>query len=172
MRLKWIDHPGSGRLCITPRPDGNEALDAQLAAWSRAGVRRVVSMLEPHEAEMLGLSEEGAVCARHGMVFHNFPVVDHGTPDSVDAIRDLLIEIGRGLDAGERIAIHCRAALGRAPLIACCTLISRGVNVDEAILSVGHARKAIVPETDEQAQFIRDFAAAIKNRPLLAPVAA
>lgn len=172
MRLKWIDHPGSGRLCITPRPDGHEDLDGQLAAWARAGVRRVVSMLEPDEAAMLGLSEEGALCARHGMAFHNFPIKDHGVPDSVDAIRDLVAEIGKGLDSGERIAIHCRAALGRAPLIACCVLTSRGVNVDEAILSVGHARKHIVPETDDQARFVRDFAKAIKERPLARPVAA
>jgi Predicted protein-tyrosine phosphatase len=172
MRLKWIDHPGRGRLAITPRPDGNEALEPQLSAWALAGVNRVVSMLEPDEAEMLGLSREGELCAAHGMVFHNFPVPDHGVPDSAEALVPLVTEIVAGLDRGERIAIHCRAALGRAPLVACSSLIARGVHVDEAILSVGHARKAIIPETEEQARFVKDFAAYVTAHPIerLVPV--
>lgn len=166
MRLKWIDHPGKGRLAITPRPDGGEGLEPQLEGWARVGVKRVVSMLEPDEADMLGLSQEGALCAAHGMAFHNFPVVDHGTPDSPEALIPLVTELVAALDRGERVAIHCRAALGRAPLVACSTLIARGVNVDEAILSVGHARKAIIPETEEQAQFVRDFATYVAAHPI------
>ncbi len=166
MRLKWIDHPGRGRLAITPRPDGGEDLEPQLAAWAQVGVNRVVSMLEPAEADMLGLAREGELCAAHGMAFHNFPVPDHGTPESLEALVPLVTEIVAGLDRGERIAIHCRAALGRAPLVACSALVARGVNVDEAILSVGHARKSIIPETEDQAKFVKAFAAYVKAHPI------
>jgi protein-tyrosine phosphatase len=62
------------------------------------------------------------------------------------------------LRAGQAIVIHCRAGLGRAPSLAICSLITGGMNVDEAILRVGRARGRPVPETDEQYAFIKAFA--------------
>lgn len=159
MKVYWIGLDSPGRLGVSRKPDGGEALDGQIARLAHGMVDHVVSLLEPDEAADLGLAEEGAVCAEHGVGFFNFPVTDHGVPADVEAWARVARVIDRRLQAGQSIVIHCRAGLGRAPSLAIGGLIAGGMNVDEAVLRVGRARGRPVPETDEQLAFIRTFAA-------------
>jgi len=163
MNIYWIglDHPG--RLGVSRKPDGGEALDGEMTELAHGMVDHVVSLLEPAEAQALGLAEEAAAAERHGVGFYNFPITDHGVPANPEHYRRVAHAVDRRLRAGQAIVIHCRAGLGRAPSLAICALIEGGMNADEAILRVGRARGRPVPETDDQLAFIRDFAA----RPLL-----
>ena len=159
MKIYWIGLDTPGRLGISRKPEGGEALDGQMAKLAHGMVDHVVSLLEPAEATELGLADEAAAAARHGLGFYNFPVTDHGVPADVVHYRRAATAIERRLNAGQAIVIHCRAGLGRAPSLAIAALIEGGVHPDEAILRVGKARGRPVPETDGQLAFLRDFAA-------------
>lgn len=162
MKVYWIGLDTPGRLGISRKPEGDEALDQQMARLAHGMIDHVVSLLEPAEAEALGLAGEGGAAERHGVGFYNFPIVDHGVPENLHHYRRVAHAIDRRLRAGQAMIIHCRAGLGRAPSLAICALIEGGMNPDEAILRVGRARGRPVPETDGQLAFIRTFAAACR----------
>ncbi|KQW81835.1 protein-tyrosine phosphatase family protein [Brevundimonas sp. Root1279] len=159
MNVHWIplDHPG--RLGVSRRPDGGDHLDGEMSALAHGMVDQVVSMLETAEAEMLGLGGEREAAHRHGLGFYNFPIPDHGVPPNVGHYRRAAAAIDKRLRSGQSLVIHCRAGLGRAPSMAISALICGGMNPDEAILRVGRARGRPVPETDEQYEFLKAFAA-------------
>ena len=161
MKIYWIGLDTRGRLGISRKPDGGEALDAQMARLAHGMVDHVVSLLEPAEAAELGLADEGAAAGRNGVGFYNFPITDHGVPADPVYYRRVATAIERRLDVGQTIVIHCRAGLGRAPSLAIAALIEGGLHPDEAVLKVGKARGRPVPETDEQLAFIREFAAGL-----------
>lgn len=158
MKVHWIGLDTPGRLGVSRRPDG-ETLDEQIARLQHGMVDHVVSLLEPAEAASLGLADEAAACERHGVGFYNFPIVDHGIPANVEHYRRVAHAMNRRLRAGQALVVHCRAGLGRAPSLCISTLVAGGMNVDEAILRVGRARGRPVPETDEQYEFLKAFAA-------------
>lgn len=159
MNIHWIGLDTPGRLGVSRRPDGGEHLDGEMSALAHGMVDQVISMLEPAEAAILGLAEEGVVAERHGVGFYNFPIPDHGVPQNIDHYRRAALAIDRRLRDGQALVIHCRAGLGRAPSLAISALIAGGMNTDEAILRVGRARGRPVPETDEQYEFLKAFAA-------------
>lgn len=159
MKVYWIGLDTPGRLGVSRKPDGGDALDAQIAKLAHGMVDHVVSLLEPGEAAKFGLADEAAVCERHGVGFYNFPVTDHGLPVNVEHYRRVAQAMDRRLRAGQALVVHCHAGLGRAPSLAISALIAGGMNVDEAILRVGRARGRPVPETDEQYEFLKAFAA-------------
>ena len=161
MKIHWIGLDSPGRLGISRKPDGGEALDADMAQLAHGMVDHVVSLLEPAEAAEFGLADEGSAAERNGIGFYNFPITDHGVPADAVHYRRAASAIAGRLGAGQAIVIHCRAGLGRAPSLAIAALIESGVNPDEAILRVGRARGRPVPETDEQLAFIREFAAGL-----------
>ncbi len=161
MKIYWIGLDGPGRLGISRKPDGGEALERQMAKLAHGMVDHVVSLLEPAEAADLGLADEGGAAERNGVGFYNFPITDHGVPADVVHYRRVAHAIDRRLNAGQAIVIHCRAGLGRAPSLAIAALVEGGMNADEAILRVGRVRGRPVPETDEQLEFLRAFAAGL-----------
>lgn len=163
MKIHWIGLNTIGRLGVSRKPDGGEALDEQMAGLSHGMVDQVISMLEPEEAHTLGLADEGGAAERHGVGFFNFPIPDHGVPTDVAAYRKTAQAIDRRLRLGQAIVIHCRAGLGRAPSLAICALICGGMDPDEAVLRVGKARGRPVPETDEQFAFVRTFANGLRD---------
>jgi predicted protein tyrosine phosphatase len=158
MKVYWIGLDTPGRLGISRKPEGGDALDGQMQILHLGMVDHVVSLLEPAEAEAFGLADEGEAARRHGVGFYNFPIVDHGLPTNVEHYRRVANAIDGRLRAGQAIVIHCRAGLGRAPSLAICALVAGGMNVEEAVLRVGKARGRPVPETDEQLAFVQDFA--------------
>ncbi|WP_439470872.1 protein-tyrosine phosphatase family protein [Brevundimonas sp.] len=162
MKVYWIGLDTPGRLGVSRKPEGGDALDAQMEHLHRGMVDHVVSLLEPAEAAEFGLAEEGEAAQRHGIGFYNFPIVDHGLPGNVDHYVRVARAVDARLRSGQAIVIHCRAGLGRAPSLAICSLVAGGMNVDEAVLRVGRARGRPVPETDEQLAFVQSFAAHLK----------
>ena len=66
MKIYWIGLDAPGRLGISRKPDGGEALDGQMARLADRRVDHVVSLLEPAEAAELGLADE-AGAAGSGM---------------------------------------------------------------------------------------------------------
>jgi protein-tyrosine phosphatase len=161
MRTKvfWVDGPWRGRLGILPRPRGGDWLRDETAAWREAGVDVVVSLLEPEEAAQLVLEDEAVAAAASGIAFRPFPIPDRGVPASKDAVAELAREVVDALKEGRAVAVHCRQGIGRSGLIAGGVLVAGGLDPTKALETISQARGLEVPETEEQRQWLSDFAA-------------
>src|SRR6266487_2558748 len=113
-----IKGPWAGELAIIPRPRGGDWLEDEVENLQRAGFDLVVSLLTVEEAKELGLTREAELIQNRGLQFCNYPIRDLGVPLSSESAQRFLKEIHRRLLDGKRIALHCRASIGRAGLIA------------------------------------------------------
>lgn len=154
MSLYWIDHPAGHRLAIMARPRAGDWLEDEIARWRGAGVGIVVSLLEAEEIEDLGLGDEGAICREDGIAFRSFPIPDRGVPSDRDDTDLLIREIVARCEAGDGVAIHCRAGIGRSSLIAALVLRSAGLEADQAFALISEARGLRVPDTDGQVEWV------------------
>jgi hypothetical protein len=87
-----------------------------------------------------------------------FPVPDLHAP-SVDEVRPLLAELGRRLDAGEGLVVHCGAGMGRAGTVAAALLIAAGCSLDDALARVAAARPGAGPQAGIQSDLLATLAA-------------
>lgn len=133
------------------RRDLGTDLDA-IAAWNAAVV---VTLVEQHELETLGIANLGAEVRRRHMEWHHWPIQDYGTPDAAfaeawtarsAALRSLLA-------CGGHILIHCKGGLGRAGMIAARLLVETGSAPADAIAAVRAVRPGAV-ETRGQERWV------------------
>ena len=61
------------------------------------------------------------------------------------------------LREGRAIAVHCRAGIGRASIIAACLLLRNGLSVAEAFEALAEARGCAVPDTQDQRTWVEGF---------------
>lgn len=151
-----VDLDAPGRLFLMPKPSG-EWLRDDLAHLATLGICVVVSLLEPDEARELGLGDERQVCGDLGLTFFAAPIPDRGLPEA-DAFAALALDLAARLRAGAGVAAHCRAGIGRSGMAVCCVLAAFGLSAEEALARVSRARSIAVPDTAEQAAFIRQIA--------------
>jgi ADP-ribosylglycohydrolase len=132
-------------------------LEADIAAIRNWGATLVVTLTEAAEMEALGVPRLGAAVKSAGMDWLHLPIPDLNTPgpDTLAAWRSS--DIHRRLDAGQRVAIHCRGGLGRAGTMAALALIERGASAAEAMAVVRAARPGAI-ETAAQERFLSDVA--------------
>jgi len=91
------------------------------------------------------------------------PVADF-TPPSHEQLRAGVAAIRESLAAGNRVAVHCGAGLGRTGTLLATYLVSEGVNAEAAISQVRQARPGSI-ETPAQEAAVRQFAATITTSP-------
>jgi protein-tyrosine phosphatase len=163
--LFWIPGPWLRRLAISSRPGGGDWLEDEVRAWQRANVDVVVSLLEREEQTELGLQEEGPLVEAAGLRLVSFPIPDRGVPASQLAAASFLHDLGRDLESGKTVAVHCRQGVGRSGLIAAGALMVAGMDAASALGTVSAARGLDVPETPEQRAWIEKLPA---DRPALA----
>lgn len=163
--LFWIPGPWRGRLAIAARPRGGDWLDDEVAAWRRADIDVVLSLLEDSEAAQFGLEQEGRAAEKQGILFASFPIPDRGIPVSTEAAMPAIGQAVTQLNAGKTIALHCRQSIGRAGLIAAALLIESGIKADEAMEIVSVARGVPVPETGEQRKWLEQLSCRVAAAP-------
>ena len=152
LRIFWIDAPDVGRIAVMPRP-----MPDQFAELNAAGVDCVVSLLEAEEAHRLGLGDEAGLARAQGMDFLHLPIVDHGIPRAVAPVEAMARDITARLKAGQGVAVHCYAGLGRSPLLIAAVLIDNGFSTVEACDLISAARGITVPEMDEQFRWLKAY---------------
>lgn len=157
-KVFWLEQPTHPRLGIMPCPLGGDWLENEVASLKRQGTDVLVSMLTDEEAQELDLQDEPDSCARHAIEFVSFPVPDREVPAHYDKFVSFVKLLLNRLAEGRRIAIHCFAGIGRSGLAASCLLVAQGMSPDEAIRVLSSARGFSIPDTDEQANWIADFA--------------
>ena len=154
----WLEGPWPGRLAILARPRGEDWLGDEVEGWKEAGVDVVVSLLTKNEEAELGLRDEREFVQRSGLTFINFPIPDYSVPPSKQATRQLVAELKERLSHGSRVGIHCRQGIGRSSLVAACVLVTTGESSGGAFEQIGTARRAKVPDTAEQRDWVTSFA--------------
>jgi len=155
----WVEADPTIRLAIVLCPRGDNGLRDSLLQIRRAGVETLVSMLEPHEAIWLGLSDEKQLAGQVGLHFLSYPIRDVHVPANVTTFRAFVAGLADRLRAGEHIGLHCRGSIGRAPSTAACTLIHLGWKAEDAIAAIRAARGYPIPDTEEQLRWILNYKA-------------
>jgi protein-tyrosine phosphatase len=153
----WIRAPLMGRLAIMARPRAGEWLEDEIIGWQMEGVDTVVSLLEPAEISELGLENEAELSQEHGIEFISFPIQDRGLPASLRDATTLAQAVAHQVRQGKAVAIHCRAGIGRASLIAAGVLICSGLSADDAFRLISVARGIDVPDTEAQREWVVAF---------------
>ena len=156
--LHWLNVSLPGKLALAARPRGGDWLEDEAVAWQRAGISAVVSLLTPEEVHELELENESRAAKAAGMNFISFPIEDRQVPASEVDLSRLLEELDRYLKSGKNVVVHCRQGIGRTGLVAACLLVTQGVGPIEAVSRLSAARGLPIPETEEQRQWIDDFA--------------
>lgn len=167
LRLDTLTLPGTpGRLGLTFLP-GKKGDALYGAAWDRDlavdvgairnwGAAAVVSVLEPHEFELLGVPEFPEVMASQPFQWFPLEIRDSDIPDSrfESAWPNARAELMAILRAGGGVVVHCRGGLGRTGLVVARLLVELGLDPEEAISQVRAVRPGAV-ETWEQEEYIR-----------------
>jgi protein tyrosine phosphatase (PTP) superfamily phosphohydrolase (DUF442 family) len=151
--LYWIRDIEPMRLAIMPRPDGGDALAGEISRLKQIGVDKVVCLLNDAEIEELLLTSEADLCRRNGIGYLSFPIPDRGIPHSTSKFMRLADDLAETVRAGQPVAIHCRAGIGRSSLTAGCTLLRLGIPAGEVFPMLSRARGFTVPDTPLQIEW-------------------
>ncbi|MFA9202646.1 MAG: ATP-binding cassette domain-containing protein [Flavobacteriales bacterium] len=141
----------SGCIAGTPWPGIVRAVDEDLSYLRDVGITQLLSLTEsPFPAE---------TAARFGMRVLHLPIVDMCAP-SIPQAHACCVQIDQSIIAGQTIAVHCKAGLGRTgTILAAYWLWTRQGQVS-ATQAIAHIRSlnAKMIQSDAQTQFIADFA--------------
>lgn len=136
--LDWLV-PGRVAACAYPRSE------EELALLAGAGVGLLINLhVSPHDP---------ATLARHGLTELHLPVPDY-TPPALRQLARGVAALEDALAAGQGVAVHCGAGLGRTGTLLACYLVGRGLTADEAIARVRAARPGAI-ETPDQEETVR-----------------
>lgn len=159
--IYWIRDFLTGHLAIMPRPradDWDDWLEDEMRGLRQEGVNILVCLLTIDEIHDLGLSEERRFCQHNDIEFISFPIADRTVPPSFVKTRQLSQTLLVQIEAGKKIAVHCRAGIGRSGLIAASILVCAGISPTQAYAMVSKARGLQVPDTAEQELWLIQFA--------------
>jgi protein-tyrosine phosphatase len=155
----WIEGNPAPPLAIVLCPRGGSELEDNLLRIRQSGVETLVSLLEEEEAAWLGLAQEGPLANHIGLTFLSYPIPDVHVPQNAATFRNFVAGLAERLRTGERLGVHCRGSVGRAPLTAACTLIHLGWEPEDALQAIEKARGLAIPDTEEQRRWILRYKA-------------
>jgi protein-tyrosine phosphatase len=162
--IYWIKDFLAGNLAIMPKPRSNEWLEDEIQEFNNQAVNLVVCLLTTDEIYELELQKEETLCERYQIQYISFPIEDRSVPSFLDTKR-LVDHLLNQLKEGTKVAVHCRAGIGRAGLITASILIRFGIEPEHACRLISKARKIQVPETEEQQRWLVYFKDYLKNNP-------
>jgi ADP-ribosyl-[dinitrogen reductase] hydrolase len=165
LQIESVETPGGGRIGMTLCPGKRDPwamtgswerdLDSDLAVIGAWGCSALVTLMERHELEHLGVEGLGETARSAGLDWYHLPMRDGSIPTAAfesqwltsgKALRDRLL-------GGESIVVHCRGGLGRTGLVAARLLIELGESPKGALSRVRAARPGAV-ETREQEIYV------------------
>lgn len=144
-----------------PRPRGGDWLEDEIKSLKFSGVDVIISLLESEEIAELDIIDEEKYCRAAEIAYLSFPIRDRKVPASKPETLEFAQNLSNSLKKGKNVVIHCRQGVGRAALIAACVMTVNGFSSDEAFAQIRRARTCEVPDTAEQKDWVKDFAADI-----------
>lgn len=104
--------------------------------------------------------DDERVLRTHGIRLLHLPTEDT-CAISLEKLRHGVRFVSEGLDAGERVLVHCQYGIGRSALLALCVLVDRGAEPLEAMERAKSARRVVSPSPEQLRAFVA-FAAEVK----------
>ncbi len=131
-------------------------LSLDLAEISRWSPSTVLTLMENHELEGLGVGGLGQAVRDTGMRWLHAPIKDVDVPDARFETRWSLLGhvLRQELLAGRNVLVHCRGGRGRAGMIAARLLVELGEDPEAAIAQVRAVRPGAI-ETRAQEDHVR-----------------
>lgn len=119
------------------------------------GASAVVTLIEDHELQLLGVQALPSAVRAARIEWHHLPVKDVHAPDKRFETRWVYAgaRLRERLRSGERVLVHCRGGLGRAGSVAARLLVEFGAEPCEAIRKVRAVRPGAI-ETREQERWV------------------
>jgi ADP-ribosyl-[dinitrogen reductase] hydrolase len=119
-----------------------------IRAW---GASSVLTLIEPHEFDLLSVKGLPKAVRDAGLVWHYAPIPDVSVPGSAfkTVWRTIGPRVSEQLRSGGSIVVHCRGGLGRAGMVAAMLLTMMGEDPRRAIERVRAVRPGAI-ETPEQ----------------------
>ncbi len=128
-----------------------------------SGVENALEWLAGSQVGMLVSLTQSPISAElvmeYGMMPLHVPIKDFTAP-SIAQIQTFVAEVDAMIDAGESVAVHCGAGLGRTGTMLAAWLISHGYSASAAINEVRDARPGSI-ETMSQIDVLYDYAAVV-----------
>jgi atypical dual specificity phosphatase len=144
--FRWIERD---KLAATPRPGIGGDLDFDLKALAKVKIDYLVSLEEK-------LPMHSAEAAEQGIILYHLPIVDMKTPE-LDQAWSLNQSMHQWLEQGKRVAIHCKAGLGRTGTLLAAYYISQGMVAVDAIQKIRLISPRMI-QSREQEQFLFSYA--------------
>lgn len=136
--------------------DRDLGLDLErIGAWNAVAV---VTLVEEHELESLGVSHLGGAVQNDHMIWYDLPIRDVGIPNRLfeDGWKTAGAELRAMLRDGFNILVHCKGGLGRAGMTAARLLIELGMAPTRAVQVVRAVRPGAI-ETTVQFDYVMDL---------------
>lgn len=139
----------------------------RLAAFRESGVSFFLDLTEPHELPDYRHLVEGFTNATGRICrYQRLPIPDFSVP-SPARMREVLEVIAAALVEGHVVYVHCWGGIGRTGTVIGCHLATTGLSGNQALATVQRlysdmeksTRRPRSPETAEQADFVRTWAA-------------
>ncbi len=131
-------------------------LARDLAALKRAGVARLILLVEDEELARWSDAELVERAAGFGLEIERHPMPDGAPPASTAEMDEILRSVADGRESAD-VAVACMGGVGRTGTVAACALIAAGWEADAAIARVRELRHPMAVETEAQERFVQTY---------------
>ncbi len=150
--FRWVV---PGMLAGTPQPGVVAPIDHDLILLDRVGITHLITLTETD-------MDQDAL-RRHHLKNTHLPIFDRKAP-STSQMHMLLVRMQRLMDAGEVLAVHCKAGLGRTGLVLAAWMVrDGGLSAEAAIERLRKVNPGFI-QSDEQLDFLHAYEADILRR--------
>lgn len=143
-------------------------LDSDFTRIKSFGIGAIVNLLDNQELSFLGIpwSSYTGKATEFGLEVVRYPIEEGRAPLDLEEFHESVMQpLDQLRQKGVDALIHCRGGMGRAGLVACCWLLRYEYvrDAEEAISLVRRRRSIRAIETEEQENFIAEYAEYVES---------